>query len=160
MKLGNRKESRMRIVLALPRPGEEDLVFVLTPVESYDEFNRLCPLPEAPVLIKAGGVKEPDTENATYVEQLETYVRLQSSYIFIESLKHTPDLAFESIDPEKPSTWGNYRQEMLDFGLGDQEILRILRAVQGANSLDDGLVDEARNRYFRNLDKPGESEEN
>ena len=159
MQLGGKRESRMRMVLPIPRVGEDDLIFILTPVESYDKFNELCPIPKPPILKKAGGVEVPDIENDAYVNQLTAYATLQSAYIMLSSLKNTPDLVFETVDPEKPSTWDNYKQEMRDFGLSEQEMLRILRAVQGANSLDDGLVDEARNRYFRNLDQLRKREE-
>ena len=151
MKLNGKDESRMEMVIPIPRPSGDDLVFIMTPVVSYEDFSRLCQMPKPPILKKAGGVEVADVEDEGFLAQLRNYAEQQAHFVFLNSVKKTPGLEFDTVDMEKPSTWGNYQKEMAAFGLTDAEVARLIRAAQAANGLDDGLVDEARNRYFRNL---------
>ena len=158
MKLAGKTESRVAQVLVLPR-HDGDLVFKAGPVKSYEDFTKMVPQPEPPQVLVAGGKTITNTDDPDYNSSMMKWAELQTHYMIIESLKQTPDLEWETVEADMPNTWGNYAEELRSFGLVETEIVRLINLVKAANGLDDDLITEARDRYFRDINKPGKLEE-
>lgn len=135
----------------LPRSDGPNIVFKCGPVFSYDEFERLCPLPEPPTQIRKGGVKVPDLQDESYLQQVSDHGDNRIHYIILISLAYTEDLEWETVDMGKPTTWKNYVEELKKAFFNEQEIGRIRNTCFAANSLNESRVEEARANFLLGL---------
>ena len=72
----------------------------------------------------------------------------RTNYLIAASLRATPDLEWETVQLDNPSTWKNITSELKDADFSELEIGRIRQGVMRANSLDEGMIDEARDRFL------------
>ncbi len=135
----------------LPK-GEESVVFRCGPVLDYDEFENLCPMPKPPILIKKGGVRDPDLTDTTYLNQITERGTQRIHYIVLKSLEYTEGLTWDTVELDKPATWGNYEDELKAAFFTVNEINRIQNACFAANSLSEARVEEARSNFFAGLE--------
>jgi hypothetical protein len=133
-------------ILVLPR-GEANLVFRAKALPDMEEFNALCPVPEPPgKLTKDGWVKDPDEPG--YKEILANYTRQRLAYMVVKSLEPS-DIEWTTVQPDNPKTWSRWDKEMLDAGLTQVEVNRILQLVIEANSLSEEKIKAARESFLR-----------
>ena len=139
--------------------GAEGINFVIGPAKNFERFERLCKLPEPPVRTKPGQPAEPDYKHPKYRADLMKFGERRVQYIFLESIKYTADLAWETVDDEDPTTWGNYKTELLAAGLTETDIERLYGAVLAVNNLDEEQIKAAHERFLalRLLKEPEES---
>jgi hypothetical protein len=157
MKLKGHDFSRPSVEMAvIPRGYDQetgdkipDVVFVCQPVMNYDEFNALVKQPEPPEVMKAGGVKEYDFEDPTYVKALEKFGRSRYDYMFLKSISATPDLEWDTVKMGDPKTWSNWEEELKKAGFSVIEIGIIQNKIMAANSLDQRRVNEALANFQR-----------
>ncbi len=153
MKLsGHTFDSPSVVYCILPRDGDS-IVFKCGPVLDYDEYEALCPVPKPPIQIHKGGVKIPDLQDATYVQQVSDRSDQRINYIVLKSLSYTEDLVWETVDLKDPRSWGNYEQELKDCYFTAIEVQRIQNACFEANSLSEARVEEARANFFAGLEE-------
>lgn len=138
--------------LAFPRQ-DGDIVFKLVAVLDYKEFDQLCPTPQAPEIIKPGGERYRDPTHPTYLKKMEEIQSLKTSWLFIQTLKDTPDLEWESVKYNDPSTWSKYGDELSGSGLSPVEVGVLLRGVIEVNGLDEAKIEEATARFLAGLAK-------
>ncbi len=136
----------------LPK-GEVTVVFKCGPVLDYEEFDKLCPVPSAPTLIKKGGIRELDIQDTTYLDQISKRGDLRVQYIVLKSLEYTEGLDWETVDMEEPSTWGNFHDELKKAYFTETDINRIQNACFAANSLSELKVEQARANFFAGLEE-------
>lgn len=143
------------VFLVLPR-GEQNLVFKARGVPNYDEFDELCSEPSAPKkMVKGQWVV--DEDNTDYQEMVKQYNKRRMDWLTIRSLEPS-EIEWDSVDVSKPSTWQNWRQDLLDGGLSIHEIGRVAALVLEANSLDEDKLKEARDFFVRGqMQAPNES---
>lgn len=134
----------------LPK-GEVTVVFRCGPVLDYDDFEKLCPLPKPPTLIKKGGVRELDIKDTTYMQQISQRGDRRVQYIVLKSLEYTEGLDWETVNMDDPSTWGNFTKELEAAYFTETDINRIQNACFAANSLSELKVQEARENFFAGL---------
>lgn len=134
-------------VLVLPR-SEEDLVFKAEAVLDYGDFDKICPLPEPPQVMRPGGEISMDMNDSKYQERLQEWANWKTHWVILESLKATKNLEWETVNPSKPETWGNYEKEMKEAGLSPPEIGRIVQTVSSACGLNQDKIDEATKRFL------------
>lgn len=148
MKLGGSKLEGPRIeTVVIPFNGK-DLVFKAQLVRGYDDFEKMCPLPTPPQILKPGGIKSYDTEDSSYKLKLKEYSNLRSDWLILKSLSVTPNLEWETVDMSKPETWKNFHTELGASGLSAAERSRIIEVVLDANGLDQSKIDEATKRFL------------
>lgn len=135
-------------VLVLPR-GEEQLVFRARGLPNMDEFNKLCPEPTAPVKMTKEGIQS-DTSNVNYLSALAEWQKRRLAFIVVKSLEPS-DIEWETVTPEKPSTWANWEAELKDNGISQIECNLIVRLVLEANALDEDKLEKARKNFLRGL---------
>jgi hypothetical protein len=134
--------------IVLPRP-DEDLVFHAKAIENFDEFDKLCPIPEPPAKILPSGQNVPNANDANFLKAMEGYGGKRVAYMVIKGLTEgTPDLEWETVELSNHFTWDKYRKELQESGLSDIEINRLVAGVMKANSLSEHAVDEAMKRFL------------
>lgn len=148
MKIAGRKLEGPNIeTVVIPRQ-DGDIVFKCQAVLSYDDFEKLCPMPTPPEVLKPGGVQSFNTEDPKYVEAVQKYSEQRTSYMVLQSLSATEGLEWGTVKMDDPSTWDNYTDEMAKAGLSDAECARIIHTVTSANGLNQKRIDEATERFL------------
>lgn len=148
MKIGGVEVTKCEEVLVLPRKREEEnIVFRAVAVGSMDEFDELCPKPQPAMRLVKGGVREPHL-NEAYMKALEDYGTRRYAYICLKSLAPS-EIEWETVELNKPATWGNWMKELEDAGLSDVELQRVQTLVLDANALNEAKLKEARDSFLR-----------
>ncbi len=148
MKIQGKQISGVNVVsIVLPR-SDGDIILKAQGVTSYDEFDKLCPLPVAPMVKKPNGAQYRDAKDEKFQEALSEYSKTKSAWMIIKSLEATPGLEWEMVNMDDPSTWVNYVAEFEACGLTQIEMSRILEGVLEANGISQKAIDEAEKRFL------------
>jgi len=146
MKIGGVKVTSSEEVLVLPR-NEENIVFKAKAVSINDDFDRLCPVPNPPMIITKEG-KQPDFTDANYKQQMAIRDEKRFAYMMLRSLEPS-QIEWEQVNLEAPNTWLGWTQELIDAGLSDVEVNRVIGIVMTACSLDEEKIEQARADFLR-----------
>ena len=153
MKLSGHTFDEPAVVYCVLPKDDNPAVFKCGPVLDYDEYEALCPLPKPPTQIRKGGVKVPDLQDETYLQQVSDRSNQRINYIVLKSLSYTEDLEWETVDMGNPKTWGNYLKELKDCYFTKTEVQRIQNSCFEANSLSESKVEEARANFLAGLEE-------
>lgn len=134
--------------IIIPRGDGAPIVLKAQAVLDMDEFNRLCPMPEAPMKMIKGGARVPNTEDPHFLAAAEDVGKKRIAFMLVKSLEVTPGLEWDTVKLNEPSTWLNYNEELKESGFSDVEVNRIIAGVMAANCLSDDKIDEARQRFL------------
>ncbi len=149
MKIAGKKiEGVNTEICVIPRGEGEPIVFTCKAVLDMKDFEKLCPVPKPPVVIKPGGKRFEDTESPSYKAQLDSHNKMRMDYMFLKSLEATEDLEWETVKLSDPSTWENYSKEFTASGLSQIEQMRIYNTFAVANCLDEGRIEQARKDFL------------
>lgn len=132
--------------IVIPRP-EGGVPFEARPLESFDEFYALVPLPQPPAKMTKEGKVE-DYEAPGYREQLHQYNTMQSDYMIIVSLEPS-EIEWDSVKIDAPKTWKHWRKDLKNAGFTLAEINIIFQLACDANSLSEVRLREARESFIR-----------
>jgi hypothetical protein len=139
--------------IVLPRGDGEPLVLKAQAILDYSPFEKLCPIPRPPSVIKPGGVRSYNVEDPRYIQALSEHGARRSAWIVLTSLRlGTPDLEWETVDYGDPNTWQGYIDELRAAGFSEVEIIRVVKGAMAANALDDNKLEEARKAFLRSLE--------
>jgi hypothetical protein len=144
---GKKLDGPKEEVVVIPRQ-DGDLVFKARAVLDFTDFDKLCPTPEPPEVIKPGGIKAADPEDADYLAKLDEWGTQKSNWMILKSLAATEGLEWETVNMSDPKTWANYQQEMQDSGLSMGEVSRIVSIIMDACGLNQQKIDEATKRFL------------
>lgn len=147
---GQSVKGKNKEIIPIPREGG-DIVFIAEAVKTWDEFETLVSEPQPPEIIKAGGVRIKDKKDPKFLKALDDFNEKRTNYLILMSLQATEDLEWETVDLSNPETWANYRKELEDSDFSEIEIGRIITGVMRANSLDETMIEEARNHFLHGL---------
>ena len=145
MKIGGREVTRNEEVLVLPRL-DGDIIIRAQSVSINTEFDKIVPEPTAPGIRTKEGF-EPDYKDTTYRQQVSLREERRFAYMVLRSIE-VSDIEWETVDFDKPSTWSDWIDEMQEAGLSEVETSRIVQTAMAANSLDEGKLREARERFL------------
>jgi hypothetical protein len=148
MKLNGQKVEKPepeRIII--PRGKGKDLIFYADMVIDMSPFDKICPAPKPPLRGEPGKPARPDYEAPQFVKKLDTYFERRAHWIFLESLKATPGLEWDTVDYADPSTWKNYESELRSC-MSDNEIAEVINGVSTANMVTDKKRKEALERFM------------
>lgn len=134
-------------LLVLPRPSG-DIAIKAGAVISMDEFDKLCPVPKAPMKIMKGGKKEEDLQSPLHRQRIQDHGKKRLGYMLIKSLESTENLEWEILNAADPNTWDKWEKELKDSGFSEMEIMRIIQTVMRANCLDEERLEEARSNFL------------
>lgn len=126
------------VKLTIYREDEEgkpdNFDFMCGPVMDYKEFDRICPVPKAPLLTNIRtGTTGPDVEDKRYIAKIETWSERRVQWMIIKSISHTPGLQWEQVNFSQPDSWANYESELKSF-LTPREFDDLVNAAVEANS--------------------------
>jgi hypothetical protein len=135
-------------IVAFPRENG-DLVFVVKSVLDFSEFDALCPEPEPPSILKPGeSASTPDFENPDYKKRVGTWYQNRLNWMCLEAIA-SPDISWDTVVPEQPETWSNFRVELRqDAGLTPQQVQHLVNRIMLHNSVDEKKMKEARDRFL------------
>lgn len=133
-------------LLVLPR-ADGDLVFKAKAIPDYDEFEKLCPEPVAPVVLTKDG-KKTDEGDVDYVASMFRRELLRTAYFFIKSLEPS-NIEWDTVVMDRPNTWTNAKDDLRKAGLSIVEMNRIWNIVNEANCLSEDKLTAARDRFLR-----------
>jgi hypothetical protein len=148
MKLDGKKIEGPSISLVVIPRKERDLVFRAEAILDYSDFDKICPSPSPPEILRPGQAPSLDIEDKDYKEKINNWSKNKTSYMILKSLEATENLEWETVDMSDPETWKNFRVEMTDAGLCPAEIGRIIATVIEANALSQTKIDEATARFL------------
>jgi len=144
---GKKVEGPNVAVCVIPR-GTGDLIFKARAVLDYSDFDKICPRPTPPEIIRPGEGKSQNTEDPDYKKLVTDWAIKKNTWMFLKSLEATDGLVWDSVSMSDPSTWDNYESDLLSAGLTDYEISRILLAVLDACGLNQDKIDEATKSFL------------
>lgn len=133
--------------IVIPRP-EEDIVFKCKAILDFSEFDKLIPVPEAPLKTEKGKKPFKDMEDTEYLDALKKRGMKRFTWIILQSLSATDGLIFETVNMQDPETWMKLEDELKDSGFSPTEVAMIFNGVTAANGMDEDKYKEARERFF------------
>jgi hypothetical protein len=149
MKVNGKRPTAYSKTLVLPRgDGQDPIVFVATAIQNMDDFDKLAPEPEPPLIRGRGDSKVQDFSDAAYLQALEQQVTRRTDYIVLKSLEGSPGLEWERTSIKDVNTWNNWRKEVEEAGLCLFEVRRIIALCSEVNSLSDAALDAAQKRFL------------
>lgn len=152
MKLQGHELDKENIEYAvIPRGDGSTIVFKAKAILDYDIFDRVCPLPKPPTVIRPGGKREEDLTDKTYMQSISRHGERRMHWFVLESLSATDGLTWEKVKKEDPNTWHLYDDELKEANFTPTEIARIINAVWAVNSLDESKIEVARRNFLLGL---------
>jgi len=136
-----------REIIAIPRGDGDDIVFIAEAVLDHKPFDKLCPVPK-PRLKKIDGEDVPDFKDKNYNAKIVKYSEKKTAWLILTSLKATPELEWEQVDLDDPSTWLLFRQELNSSGFSDLEVNRIINGSLTAQGLNEARIEQARDSFL------------
>lgn len=127
--------------------GDDDILILCGSVVNYDLFHDLCPAPKAPKVLKPGGEQVVNVKDKKFLEAVREHSKVRTYWLVKESLKSTPELEWDKVDDDDPSTWPNLETEMVK-AFGEMGMSKVIQAVLRANGLSDTLMSEARDSFL------------
>lgn len=154
MKINGRTFSQPNTnVVVIPRTDGE-VVFKIKSVLSDDPFYALCPLPKAPLVTLPGGAKARNVEDTEYKEECDQWIKKKTDWMFVESLRETEGLEWETVKYDEPLTWQNWTKDLKDAFFTDTEIAHLTNEIVRVNNLNQAVLDEARDRFLARQAQP------
>lgn len=149
MKINGKKiDALHKDVLCIPRPSG-DITFHAAAVISFDEFDKLVPVPKPPMTMYPGGKPPiPNFEHPEHLKAMESFGAKRANWLILQSLSVTPDLEWETVKMSDPSTWHLWDSELSAAGFNQIERLRIQGLALSVNSLNEEAVEMARKRFL------------
>jgi hypothetical protein len=130
--------------------GEEKFGIFARPVWSFDEFDKLCPMPEPPTTgwSAAAGRQVADYNSPKYKKMLEFYGKQKWGWLVMQSLAPS-ELELPGVDPKDPGTWALVDDKLKgESGLSHYEYEAVCRLIDEANSLDDAKMEANRESFL------------
>lgn len=131
-------------IVVIPRPSG-NIIIRCAMVTDFTAFDGLCPEPKPPKILLAGETEFKDNyEDPEYTKAMNDFNLKRASWLVIKSLTlGTPELEFETVKLEDPSTWANYAKELEDDGLTKGEIQYLITKAIEACGFSTSKVEEA-----------------
>jgi hypothetical protein len=135
------------IEVYLPVNGGEVVCFKFRPLRSDENFEDVMPRPKAPTRILPGNKVMHATDDPTYKKMLGEWIVKKFNWEFLKSIDVTEDLHFETVDLNDPSTWDNWRKEMMEY-FGEGLTVKVFQGYLDAQYIDEEQMEKARARFL------------
>jgi len=137
-------------ILVIPRFQGEDIIFKLRAIVDNTDFEKMCPTPQAPKRLMAGGQEIINVKDKGYLDQVVKHSELRLSWLVLKTLEPT-NLEWENVKLDIPTTWSNFKEEMTEAGFNSIEIQRLINECFAVNALNEAKIEEARESFLRGL---------
>lgn len=131
-------------VVVIPR-GEENIIFKVSIVTDFSEYERLCPRPSVPVATKPDGSKIEQYDDKDYIAAMDFHIGARTDFMIMSSLK---EVEWEMVNKQDPKTWGNVQKELEMNKFLPIEIDLIFQEIIKVNGLSDEMYKEARESFL------------
>ena len=149
MKINGKKISKVSEKVIPILRGEDEIFLIVRSLDSWKDFDTVCPEPKPPMIKRVGeSVSTPNFNDKNYIEAVNEYASRRVAYLVIKGLEATEDLEWERVDIKDPTTYKNYIDELIESGLTDIEVGRIVDTVMEVNGLNEGKIEEAKKRFL------------
>lgn len=148
MKIKGRNLAKNIETLVLPRPDNEDIVFMFRALTDIDEFEKMVPEPEPPKGRNSKGQVVPDYDDESFKQQMKRRGDQQYDYMMLASMSATEGLEWEKVDLKNPNTYHLWEQELKEAGISMWEIGRIKAAVLSVNGLNEAKIQAAQASFL------------
>lgn len=91
---GRAISSAQETYVVIPRAGE-DIILRLKTVDDFEDFNKLCPMPEPPRIKKPGQAEIMDTTDPEYKKEVNEWALKKLSWTLIKSLEDTEEIEWD-----------------------------------------------------------------
>ena len=136
------------IDIVIPRQ-DDPIVLRAQAIMDFDEFERLCPEPQPPIVMKPGDkIGMPKVTDPEYLKKFGEWAELRILFMYLKSLSATEGLEWETIKMDDPATWKNFEQELTDAGLSAYERARVYSDIAKVNCMDEDHVEAARKNFL------------
>lgn len=132
-------------------PITDSIVFKISPVPNYAEFELLCPPPKPGKMRTPQGVVD-DLEAPSYVTAKVEHDLRRAQYLLLKSLEPSY-IEWDSVRLESSETWGGIEAE-LQAVLTEQEFGALVDRVYRANVLTEDMLDKAADDLFQTQLEP------
>lgn len=153
---GKKIEGANEVLIVIPRASSTDIVLKARAVLDMEQFEQMCPSPEAPRKTLAGGKEVSNLKDPGYLQQVDNYSVLRLSWMVLTSLEATEGLEWETVKMDDPTTWNNFRKELIAADFSNVEINRIVADCINVNALNEDKIEEARERFLREAQEQSE----
>jgi len=149
MKIQGKKVEGVNVI-TMVFPRQDGLVVVLKAagIQSYEEFDKMCPTPEPTEKIFPNGSRVKNTKDPKFQEAVDIWAKRKVAWMIIKSLEVTEGLEWETVDMLDPETWENYLSELTSCGFTEAEMARIVGGVTSANGINQQAIDEAEKHFL------------
>lgn len=145
---GKKIDGPNTVFFVIPRAGQ-DIGFTVQAVLDYSDFDRLCPQPKPPKMLRRGSRKqEDDFDSPTYKVALDQWAQKKVEFVILHALKATEGLEWETVDDNNPDTWKNVAEELKDAKFTPMQITYIHNKCIEVNTLNEDKLEEARERFL------------
>lgn len=134
--------------IVIPRACGEDIIFKAKAVLDMEPFEVICPMPAPPKRMLPGGQEVPNLTDKGYLTSVNQHSQKRLTWIVLTSLQATEDLVWETVDLADHTTWDNFQTELQDAGFSSVEVNRIVTECIDVNALNEGKINEARERFL------------
>lgn len=132
-------------VLVLPRKKTQ-IVLTARALADMDLFEKLVPEPKPKRVFKKGTGWVADLEDTTYMDQMKQYGEMRVAYFVVMSLEPS-EIEWDSVDVNKPATWGQWEDDFKGCGFTQHECNLILGLCFRVNQLDERKLEQARQLF-------------
>jgi hypothetical protein len=123
---------------------DKNFVLWVTAQQDFEEFNKLCPMPEPPEYKQPGNKPTiKDVKDPEFVKAVNKRGEYFSHWLVVSSLSGTEGLEWENVKPSEMGTWSLWQEELRDFGLSELELVHIINSVNRVNAINAEELDEA-----------------
>lgn len=149
---GKQIKNRHCEFIVIPRNNErgepEDIVLKAQAILGFEDFDKMCKLPEPPMKQLPGGELQIMDDNPDYIAKVNKHGERRMQYMILKGLEATEGLEWETVKANNPETWDNIDTELRDSGFSPIEIGHIRMGVMKANALSEERMNEARERFL------------
>jgi len=130
-------------IVEIPKSGQI-ITFIFKTVLNMKGFTD--PFPEAPTMFRQGK-KVQNQDDPLYKDRVEKWVERRTAWMFLKSCEDSPDIEWETVNIEDPSTYLNLYTE-LESTFNIIEQAKIMEAFTEVNSLTESKLEKARESFL------------
>lgn len=137
-----------RDVVVFPR-AEQNLIFHIIGVESFEEFDAIYPRPKPPQMLKKGRQQD-NLDDPAYAKQHEAWAQARQDWLLIKALSAPEnEITWDHVDVKDPATFTKVNDELKAAGLTQIELNRLIGKMYEVNALSETGMENARANFLQ-----------
>lgn len=150
MRINDKEIAREYRVVQIPRQDGALTVKVhALPLGVKSEFDKMFPLPQVPKIVtgtKTGDISKDNFEDPAWLAEVTERRSLESYFRLYHALSLDQSVHFDNIPKDRVSL-AAFRDEVINSGLSDGDVLIILRAATEAGNISNADIEAAKSGF-------------